>query len=344
MNVREIAKLANVSIATVSRVINRPEAVLPKTREQVLAVMREYHYQPGQYRLEGREKHSTIAFFVPSVLDATMIRMMEGIENVASNRNYTVYFSSTGSRPQQELKMINNAMAMGVEGIILWPTALDLQTVEELNLKKYPFVFVDGERRLQSLNTCYINYEEGSYRMTRHLLELGRRRICILLGGEAGRMGEEMEKGARRACGEWESETGEICVLRAERGKDAEAGYRAAKELLRKAPPLPDALFASSDELAAGVMKGLKEEQIEIPGDVAVTGFSDSPVSTLVMPELTTVEQPAHRLGMVAARMLFDLIDDRELLEESPQEIVLVPKLKIRSSCGNQRPINVLYE
>lgn len=344
MNIREIAKLANVSIATVSRVINRPEAVLPKTREQVLAVMREYHYQPAQYRLEGQGKHKTIALFVPSVLEPTMVRMMEGIENVAFNRGYAVYFSSTGGRPQQELKMVASAMAMGMDGILLWPTALDLQMVEDLNLKRYPIVFVGGEQRLQNLNTCYINYSEGSYRMTRHLLELGRRRICLLQSGQAGSIGREMEEGALRALRERGQEAGEIRVFRTERGRDLDAGYRAAKEFLGTADALPDAFFASSDELAVGMMRGLREEKVGIPKEVAVTGFSDSPVGALVMPELTTVEQPTHRLGMVAARMLFDLIDDRDLLEESPQEIVLVPKLKIRSSCGNQRPINVLYE
>ena len=91
-------------------------------------------------------------------------------------------------------------------------------------------------------------------------------------------------------------------------------------------------------------LKAARAEGVDIPGRLAVAGFSDSPMCELVTPELTSVEQPAHRLGMVAARLLFDLIEDEQLADRVPQQVVLQPKLKIRRSCGNEKYIYELFE
>lgn len=335
MNVREIAKLAGVSIATVSRVINRPEAVLPEKREQVLAVMRKYNYHPWTRQVGDRGRSSTIGLLVPRADDRLAIRMLDGVESVASRRGCTVYLCGTRGDAERERGIVSTALAQGMEGLIILTETLDVQTAAELRKRGVPFVLSGRSEAARRQNACYINYEEGGCRMVRHLLELGRKNIVLLCGADAPGMVAQMCAGARRALGGREAR-----VVQTTHSGIA-AGYEAADAVCAGSP---DAVFASSDELALGLMRALRERRVDVPEQVAVAGFTDLPSGEVVVPALTTVEQPAHRLGMVAARMLFDFIDDGELLDGIPQEIVLVPKLKVRNSCGNRKPINTLFE
>ncbi len=339
MNVREIAKLAGVSIATVSRVINRPEAVLPEKREQVLAVMRKYNYHPWTRQGGDRGRSSTIGLLVPRADDRLAIRMLDGVESVASRRGFTVYLCGTRGDAERERGIVSTALAQGMEGLIILTETLDVQTAAELRKRGVPFVLAGRSEAARRQNACYINYEEGGYRMVRHLLELGRENIVLLCGADAPGIVAQMGEGARRALSEG-GRAREARVIQAGHSGIG-AGYEAAQAVCAGSP---DAVFASSDELALGLMRALRERRVNVPEQVAVAGFTDLPSGEVVVPALTTVEQPAHRLGMVAARMLFDLIDDGELLDGIPQEIVLVPKLKVRNSCGNRKPINTLFE
>ena len=119
-------------------------------------------------------------------------------------------------------------------------------------------------------------------------------------------------------------------------------GYAKTMELL-DAGEMPEAVFCASDEQAFGVLKAAHEKGVRVPEELAVAGFTDSPMSNLCDPELTTIDLPIYRLGIIAARMLFDVIEDTGS-EVTPGEVVLQPKLRIRRSCGNEKPINVLFE
>lgn len=341
MNVREIAKLANVSIATVSRVINRPEVVLPETREQVLAVMRKYGYTPAPHTGGGAQPKA-VGLLVPDAEDYLSIRLMAGIESVAARREHAVYLCGTKGGPDRERTMIAAALEQKLRGLVIYTNTLSVEDAADLQRRRVPFVLVGRSEAAPHHNACYINYEEGGYRMVRHLLELGHQKFLLLCDAGAPNIEARMWEGLCRARRElMTGPGGGDRVLHAE-GGSVRAGYDAAQEVL--AGERPDAVFASSDELALGLMKALRERGVAVPDQIAVAGFTDSPVAGVVTPELTTVEQPTHRLGMVAARMLFDLIDDESLLDGTPQEIVLLPKLKIRNSCGNRKPINTLFE
>lgn len=340
MNVREIAKLANVSIATVSRVINRPEVVLPETREQVLAVMRKVGYSPAPHAGGGAQPKA-VGLLVPDAEDYLAIRLMAGIESVAARREHAVYLCSTKGGPDRERQAIAGALEQRMRELVIYTNTLSAEDAADLQRRRVPFVLVGRSEAAPRHNACYINYEEGGYRMVRHLLELGHQKFLLLCEAGSPNIEARMWEGLCRARRELMTGPGGDRVLHAE-GGSIRAGYDAAREVL--AGERPDAVFASSDELALGLMKALQENGVGVPGQIAVTGFTDSPVAGVVTPELTTVEQPTHRLGMVAARMLFDLIDDESLLDGTPQEIVLLPKLKVRNSCGNRKPINTLFE
>ncbi|MCI8493321.1 MULTISPECIES: LacI family DNA-binding transcriptional regulator [Anaerotruncus] len=337
MNVREIAKLANVSIATVSRVVNRPEVVQPETRAHVLTVMRAHNYNPASRGTAART--GSICLLAGHAGDYLVQRLLSGVENVAAQRDCSVYLCGTGGRSEEDL--LRAVVGQRFDGLIICSSSLGAESAARLVNAHMPFVLAGRCPAAAHFNACYVNFEEGAYRMARHLLELGRKRLWLLTNGRRPNVSASMQEGLLRAQRMAGLEPDGGRVLHAPENS-VHAGYEAAFEVLSGS--LPDAVFASGDELAFGFMKALLEHGVDVPGEVAVTGFTDSPTAGIVTPELTTVEQPAHRQGMVAARMLFDMIDGIPAADATPQEIVLLPKLKIRASCGNRRHINTLFE
>lgn len=337
MNVREIAKLANVSIATVSRVINRPEVVQPETRAHVLSVMRAHNYNPAARGAAART--GSICLLAEHVGDYLVQRLLSGVESVAARRDCSVYLCGAGGRSEDDL--LRAAIGQRFDGLIICSSSLGAESAARLVNAHMPFVLAERCPAAARFNACYVNFEEGAYRMARHLLELGRKRLWLLTSERQPNVSANMREGLLRAQRTAGLEPDGGRILRAPESS-VHAGYDAAFEVL--SGNLPDAIFAASDELALGLMKALIEHGITVPGEIAITGFTDSPAAGIVTPELTTVEQPTHRLGMVAARMLFDMIDGITAADATPQEIVLLPKLKIRASCGNRRPINTLFE
>lgn len=341
MNVREIAKLANVSIATVSRVINRPDVVLPETREHVLAIMREHNYAPALDNRKNKNITATnIILMVPGGGGLVSQQLMSGLESVANRRNYTVFMCNSGNGAGPEERLLQAVLEQRTAGIVMVNTSLSPAAASMLQSAQTPLVMVGRKDTAIQYNTCYINYEEGAYRLVRHLLELGHKKMLLLCGETERLIEQTVLQGARRAFFELQTPGCELLPTVFCRS-GVEGGYRAAAEILENRHL--DAVFASNDDLAFGLMEALRERNIGVPSSLAVAGFSDSPAATVVEPKLTTVEQPNHKLGMVAARILFDLIDD-DYPDSVPQEIVLLPKLKIRNSCGNKKPINTLFE
>ncbi len=339
MNIREIAKIANVSIATVSRVINTPEVVLPETRERVLDVMRENNYNPMNFaRSAINERVKTIQLLVPDSGVYLSQRLLAGIESITARKEYLVQLCNTRNDDDLIKRIIISAIEQKVSGLVFAGESISAEYIQMINDNLIPFVFIGKNETIKSINSCYINFEDGAYKMASHLLELEHSNIVLLCDMENNYLENFMKSGIAKAYSEAAKESNALPVIRAE--NSLKGGYDAATEIISKKP---DAVFASGDELAVGLIEGLKEKNILIPKDIAVTGFSDSPVSNYMFPKLTTVEQPTYKLGILAARILFDLIDDG-FNEAVTQEIVLLPKLKIRNSCGNKKSINTLFE
>ena len=189
-------------------------------------------------------------------------------------------------------------------------------------------------------NCCYINFAEASYRMTRHLLEMGHRRIGLMFENVSQQFMNSFCQGWELALKEEAAPREASLLLNAP--NSMAGGYAKTMELL-DAGEMPEAVFCASDEQAFGVLKAAHEKGVRVPEELAVAGFTDSPMSNLCDPELTTIDLPIYRLGIIAARMLFDVIEDTGS-EVTPGEVVLQPKLRIRRSCGNEKPINVLFE
>ena len=343
INIRELASLAGVSIATVSRVIKNPQLVQPDTPEHVLEVMRRANYAPAwtvESRLSGRSRLIAFLFSEKDYYFYSSIR--DGLESIVGLRGYTVLYCPIEAEPQRRSQQLKTIFEQKLDGAIWALRDFHPEDIRMIDERQVPLVLA---RKYDSApadryNCCYINFAEASYRMTRHLLEMGHRRIGLMFENVSQQFMNSFCQGWERALREEQAPIEDDLLLNAP--NTMQGGYTKAVELLERGE-MPEAVFCASDEQAFGVLKAAHEKGVPVPERLAVAGFTDSPMSNLCDPELTTIDLPIYRLGIIAARMLFDVIEDTGS-EVTPGEVVLQPKLRIRRSCGNEKPINVLFE
>jgi LacI family transcriptional regulator len=341
MNIRKVAEMAGVSVATISRVLNHPEQVLPETRDHVLAVMKEQNYTPNWFaRGLNLGNTKTIALLVPEIESETQQRIISGIETVARNKGYAVFFCNTHGNAQIEEESLSMCENRRVDGIALVSSNLSRERVLQTREGGIPCVHV-GKNRYSGCDTlCYIDFEEGAYRLARHLLSFGYTSIGLLRNTAERYMSAQMENGFLSALRECPRAV-ESSLFSAE--ASVQSGYLFAQQQVQQGG-MPVALITAGDGQALGVLKAAQDAGIAVPQALALASMTDSPVCGLVNPPITALELPASKLGMAAGRLLFDSIENKELELGVPQEMVLQPKLKIRRSCGNEKYIYELFD
>lgn len=340
MNIKAVAKAAGVSVATISRVLNHPEQVQPETKSHVLAVMESLNYQPNWFaRGLNLGRTNTIALLVPNIENRRFLNIMTGVETVALKKQHTVFLCNTHANEQEEGDYLRMVMDRKVDGVILVSTQQQSKEISELSDGACPWVHIGKNAPEGCGNLCFINYEEGAYQMTAHLISMGHPTVALLLDQAPLAEMKLIAAGYRRALHEHLPGTAEQILYSED---SVQGGYLTAQKLLQS-KSLPAAVLTASDEQAFGIMKAANDSQLEIPRDLALACLIDSPMCSIVTPALTSLELPSRRLGMVAARMLFDLIEGDEEEGCGPQEIILQPKLKIRRSCGNTKHIYELF-
>lgn len=334
VNIKRVAEMAGVSVATISRVLNHPEKVLPETRQRVLEIMREQNYTPNWFaRGLNRARTHTIALVVPNIESNTCQKIISGIETVAYNKESSVFLCNTRNDPGATLTYLKMMLSRRVDGIILVSPVPESESRRMLADTSVPSVHVGKVAPGGNEANCYLDYEEGLGRLADHLMGLGHRTIDLLCHNPGNYESLSLEEGFCRARGE----RGFAGVVhRAE--TTIQGGYLAARKLIEHGK-LPQALITASHEQAFGVMKAARDLAVPVPERLALAAMTDSDLCSIVAPALTSLEQPALRLGMVAARMLFDRIETGELLPDVPRTLILQSTIKIRRSCGNTKYI-----
>jgi LacI family transcriptional regulator len=332
MNIKRIAELAGVSVATVSRVINHPERVRDETREHVLSVMQKYNFTPNWFaRSLNLESSKTIALLIPSIETNYFQQIISGVETVAGNKAYAVLFGQTSNDSGREAEFVDMMIHRKVDGMIQVYSQLNAEETPALQNLELPRVHIGKNRICPNDTLCYIDIEEGARRMTRHLIELGHNDIMALFDEMNGDTSEQINSGCYRAL----RDAGQGITFSAEQAEsNVRGGYLAVQRLIQSRR-LPKALVTASDLQAIGAMKAARDANIKIPDDMALASLTDSAVCSVLSPVLTALELPSKKLGMAAARMLIDQIEDTLPYVDMPHNLILQPKLKIRESCGN---------
>lgn len=334
MNIKAVAEKAGVSVATVSRVLNHPEVVSPETKEHVLSVMQELDYMPNWFaRNLHMNKTNFIALLIPDILDPCYMELAKGVEDVAHQKKYNIMLCNTEADVNKEKEYIETFISRKVDGLILVSTLLKEEDLQQVKKRGISFILIEKREYLHDIDVVYTDYKNASEEAMQHIIEMDHKRIGLIYGKQPKFENQEKLAGYKKALEKVGIEYLEEYV---EEGDNSiEGGYLAAAKLLELKQP-PSAIFATSDMMAFGAMDRIKQEGLIIPKDVAIVGFDNLKVASVVEPQLTTVAKPMYRMGLVGARLLFDLMEMEDQPPAEIQEILIQSKLKVRRSCGHK--------
>jgi LacI family transcriptional regulator len=329
--IRDIARLANVSTATVSGVINGKKTVGEEFKRRVLNAMEALDYHPDQVARSLKvRKTFTLGMLIPDVTNPFFTDVMRGVEDEARKGGYSVIFCNSNEDPELESQYLSTLFARRVDGVLLSPAGA-LAAEERLLRKRFPLVFLDRVP-LGYTGAAVVTDNVGASReAARHLINLGHRRIAIV----AGRL--DMSNGAERLEGFRQELLEATLPLPDEYLKRGdfklESGYENGLELMRLPSP-PTAVFSCNNKMTLGLMRALGELRIPCPERVSVLGFDDFDWTSSFTPHLTTISQPTYEMGRRATEILLRKIEhDKDGTGAVEEHLVVLPnELRIRDS------------
>lgn len=328
--VKDIAREADVSTATVSRVLNNKTNVSPELRARVLAAVRQLGYEPNVLARSLRVRQTlTIGTLVSDITNPFFAEVVRGIEDSAHQQGFSLILCNSEEDPEKERNYLRLLRSKRVDGIIFSVSGPDHRDVLRTIESGIPVVFADRRHDAVSADAVLTRNAEGARQAVLHLAWHGYRRIAIIAGPTALTTGAERLAGYRQAIEEAGLPFHEELIKVSD--FSLEGGRRAASELLQLDSP-PDAIFASNNLMTTGALQVLNEQGIRIPQQVGVIGFDDMPWAALLTPPLTVVAQPAYELGVAAANLLFQRLGSGS--QGEAVELRLETKLIRRGSCG----------
>lgn len=325
--VKDIAQLANVSVATVSRTFRSPDRVAKKTRERVLKAAKETGFQPDALAQNFRTGRSNaIMVLVPNISNPFFSKVLRSMQATASERGYSVVLGDTDGQKNRETAYGAFFSRRQADGLIQLGPRAPQSFLSCPVTPSSPIVHACEGPRRSRYPSVRIDNADAAEAMTQHLVDTGRRRIAVLTGPPAGPLTRERLSGWKKCLEQSNLQTDDHLVLTGD--FTLNAGSEGAKRLLELSPR-PDALFCFNDEMAIGAVQTLKGAGLRIPRDIAVAGFDDIDVARFCDPPLTTIAQPKSHIGSMAMEMVLDLIDNKKIERLNR---VLKAKLVIRDS------------
>jgi LacI family transcriptional regulator len=323
----DVAREAGVSYSTVSRVVNNLPSVKSETRAKVLQAMTRMGYQANlQARSLAGGRSNVIGLLVVDLATQYMGEIMYGIEDVLADRQYELMLYTTHRRKTKESAYVN-MMARGLaDGLLILLPRDPGAYLESLRNRDFPYVLIDYHNRDESDLSVSAANTEGGYQATKHLIDLGHKRIGMITGWMDMVSAQDRLEGYRAALADHGLTADPNLIYE---GDFAQAsGFEGASHFLSLPDP-PTAVFASNDATAVGVVDAARLRGLKVPDDLSIIGFDDIPQAATLSPPLTTISQPLREMGQIATRMLLDRIEDSVRKQSS---IVLPTELVLRGS------------
>jgi LacI family transcriptional regulator len=328
--IKDVAKAAGVSVATVSRVVNDSGPVRAETRRRITEIAAKLHYTPNSAArsLSTRKTHA-LGVLLPDLYGEFFSEVIRGIDQAAQRRGYHILVSSSHSdRAQVESAL--RAMQGRVDGLLLMSPDLDATALGANLHGGLPVVLLNCQVEGTEHSSLTIDNYGGAYAMVRHLLDHGHTRVAMIKGADSNHDAIERLRGYRAALADAGLPRSARCELD---GDFTEiTGYKAAGRLAAM-KTRPTAVFCANDQMAIGAMSALREAGLGVPSDIAVAGFDDVPMARYASPPLTTVHVGISELGAKATEAL--LGDIRGTPESREVHEVVPTTLVIRDSCGS---------
>ncbi|UED88138.1 LacI family DNA-binding transcriptional regulator [Streptomyces profundus] len=330
VGIKEVARAAGVSVGTVSNVINRPQMVAEETRERVQAAIVQLGYVRSESARQLRAGQSRIiSLLVLDMANPFFVDVASGAERVARAEKLGVMLCNSAQSVAEEADYLSLFAEQRVRGVLITPADMSGRNLAEFRRHGIPFVFVD--RVLPSAEGCSVSVDDvrGGTLAVRHLLEQGHTSVAYVSGPMALQQCRDREEGARIALDEAGLPPSALHHVEAER-LDVTAGRDAGARLLGLSPR-PSAVFCANDLLALGVLQALFAAGVRVPEEMALVGYDDIEFAAAAAVPLTSVRQPAFRMGRQAAELLLEETGEDAGLHRH-QRIVLDPELIVRDS------------
>ncbi|MFD2214958.1 LacI family DNA-binding transcriptional regulator [Metabacillus endolithicus] len=313
VTIEDIAKEANVSIATVSRVINNTKAVSPELRERVHEVIRKRNFRPNPLA-KGLITNRTniIGIVVPDISNPIFGALTKGINNICEQQGYTLMVCESGGQREKELELLEILADKKVDGLLFAGVDVNHSLVKEMKIKDYPIVLVTQEASEgdEEIKTVVHDNVKATYDAVSFLINNGHKKIAFIGGPENDySSGQKRLKGFQLALKENNIEVPESYI---EHGNFTfQSGFESMKKIYEENSVLPTAVMVCNDIMAIAAIRFLENANMSVPHDISIMGFDDSEYANYFSPELSTVRISYFDEGVKAAKTLFKLIDDQ---------------------------------
>ncbi|WP_394235588.1 catabolite control protein A [Niallia oryzisoli] len=328
ITIYDVAREANVSMATVSRVVNGNPNVKPTTRKKVLEVIDRLGYRPNAVaRGLASKKTTTVGVIIPDISNVFFAELARGIEDIATMYKYNIILSNSDQNKDKELHLLNTMLGKQVDGLVFMGGNITKEHVEEFGKSPVPIVLAGSIEETGKIPSVNIDHEQAAFDAVTTFIEKGHKHIGLVIGPLHDPINSHKKlAGYKRALSEAGIEYSEDLI--AEGDYTYDSGIEAFEKLL-EAENRPTAIMVGSDEMALGVVHGAEDKGFNIPEDFEVITSDNTRLSLMVRPQLTTIVQPLYDIGAVAMRLLTKLMNK----EEVDDLIVVLPhRIEVRNS------------
>lgn len=331
INIRDVARKAGVSTATVSRVLRDFPGIRDKTRKKVLKAVTELNYEINAVARSLRQKKTnSIGIIVGNVLSQFYSVIAKSVEDTANKFGYHTILCNGDENSQKELEYLKVLKSNRVDGIILTPTGKNSEYVQHLINSRTKVVLLDRLIEGVDCDAVLVNNANGAYKAVKHLIDQGYRKIGIVNGYLDRTTGAERLKGYLKAIEEGGIDRDGSLIKIGNFKK--ESGKKLTKELLEQSNR-PEAIFTTNIDMSMGALIAIKEMRLAIPDDIGIVCFDDSDWALISEPSITVIRQPVYQLGSTAAELLIKKIEDnKDDSDHRPTVVTLNTELIIRNS------------
>jgi LacI family transcriptional regulator/LacI family repressor for deo operon, udp, cdd, tsx, nupC, and nupG len=306
--IKDIARKLGVSHSTVSRAMHGSTLISPETVERIQQAAQEMGYQPSAAaRSLKTNRTRVLGVIVSSIDDPFFSEILSGIEECAQEEGYSLFIASSQHDPMRERKIVQTMMEQRTDGVIICSSSFSAEQGHQLMAYGFPVVVLNNQTADDSFHfSIYHDDVDGSQQITKHLIDLGHRKIAYLGNSRSGRTTQDRLTGFRDAMREAgiaipDTYIYEVAGGEAQLGNEAMGYFKNLEEM-------PTAIFCFNDILAMGVLRACSQAGIRVPEQISVAGFDNIIYSAFTNPTLTTFDQPKYFLGMEAAKLLLDLL------------------------------------
>lgn len=320
ITIYDVAREANVSMATVSRVVNGNPNVKPATRKKVTEVIDRLGYRPNAVaRGLASKKTTTVGVIIPDISSPFFAELARGIEDIATMYKYNIILSNSDQNIEKELHLLNTMLGKQVDGIVFMGGNIKAEHVEEFKKSPVPIVLAGSIEESGEIPSVNIDYEQATFDAVSAFVEKGHKQIAFVIGPNHEPINKDKKfEGYKRSLSDAGIAYNEDLVIEGDYTYDS--GIEAIERII-ELEPMPTAILVGSDEMALGVVHGAFDRGYNVPDDFEVISSDNTRMALMVRPQLTTIVQPLYDIGAVAMRLLTKYMNK----EKVDENIVVLP-------------------